>query len=277
MLKDVTLGQYFPGQSPLHRLDPRAKILGTILYIVLVFFARSFPAYAALLAALIVLCAVSGISLKLILKGLKPVVFIAAFTAIVNLFWTAGEGAPLVEFWIVRIYPEGIYSAIFMLLRILSLVIGTSVLLTYTTTPMDLTDALERLLKPLKFIGVPVHEFAMMMTIALRFVPTLVEETQKIMNAQKARGADFESGNLIRRVKSLIPVLIPLFISSFRRADDLAIAMECRCYHGGKGRTRMKELHLRFADVLFLFSFAAFGVLLYFSTPFFASMGFYIK
>ena len=277
MLKDITLGQYFPGNSLIHRLDPRAKILCTVLFIVFVFFARSAPAYLALILLLVLLTVLSRLSLGLILKGLKPIVFIAIFTAIVNLFWTKGEGEPIFSFWILNLYPEGIYSAIFMLLRILSLVIGTSVLLTYTTTPMDLTDALERLLKPLKLIGVPVHEFAMMMTIALRFVPTLVEETQKIINAQKARGADFESGNLVRRVKSLIPVLIPLFISSFRRADDLAVAMECRCYHGGKGRTRMKELHLKGSDIAFLVCFAAFGVLMYFSTPVSVYLGLFIE
>ena len=247
MLKDITLGQYFPGQSPLHRMDPRLKLVLMIAFLVLIFFARTFPAFLYLVILVAGMTVLSGIRVKAILKGLKPVLFISIFTAVINLFWTAGE-VPLVHFWVITIYPEGIWRAAYMIIRIMSLVAGTSLLLTYTTTPMDMTDALESLLSPLKKIRVPVHEFAMMMSLALRFVPTLIEETEKIINAQKARGADFESGNLIRRAKALIPILVPLFVSSFNRASELATAMECRCYTGGEGRTRMKQLHMKGSD-----------------------------
>ncbi len=247
MLKDITLGQYFPGNSPLHRLDPRLKILLMFAFVVLIFFARSLPSFLYIIALVIGMTLVSGIRFKVILKGLKPVVFISVITAVINVFWTTGE-VPLLSFWVIRIYSEGLWRALFMIIRILSLVAGTSLLLTYTTTPMDMTDALESLLAPLKKIRVPVHEFAMMMSLALRFVPTLIEETEKIINAQKARGADFESGNLIKRAKALIPILVPLFVSSFSRASDLATAMECRCYTGGEGRTRLKQLRLKGSD-----------------------------
>ena len=248
MLKDITLGQYFPGNSLLHRLDPRLKILLMIAFVVFVFFANHLVSFAYLTFLVVLLVLVSGLSLKMILKGLKPVVFISVFTAVINLFWTPGE-SPLFEFYFIRIYQEGIWRALFMIIRIISLVAGTSILLTYTTSPMDLTDALESLLSPLKKIKVPVHEFAMMMSLALRFVPTLIEETEKIINAQKARGADFETGSLFRRAKALVPILIPLFVSSFSRATELAVAMECRCYTGGEGRTKMRVMQLSLRDV----------------------------
>ena len=245
MLKDITLGQFFPGKSILHRLDPRVKLILSILYIVLIFLAKGVTAYA-----LVFLFTVSGIPVKTILKSLKPILIVLIFTALINIFWNGGE-TPLFTVWKITIYREGVIRAAAMALRIVFLMIGTSVLLTYTTSPIALTDAIERLLSPLRIIKVPVHEFAMMMTIALRFIPTLIEETDKIMSAQKARGADFESGNLIARAKALVPVLIPLFISSFRRAEELATAMECRCYRGGDGRTRMTVLHLHARDLLF--------------------------
>lgn len=251
MLKDITLGQYFPGNSPLHRLDPRLKILLMLSFVVLVFFASTWLSYLYLIVLILALILLSSISLKVILKGFKPIVFISVFTALINLFWTSGE-VPLFEFFFLRVYPEGVYRALTMIVRILSLVAGTSILLTYTTSPMEMTDALESLLSPLKKIRVPVHEFAMMISLALRFVPTLVEETEKIINAQKARGTDFESGNLLHRAKALVPILIPLFISSFSRATDLAVAMECRCYSGGDGRTRMNQMHLKASDFVWM-------------------------
>lgn len=263
MLKDITLGQYFPGKSLLHTLDARVKLVCALVYIVAVFLCFSTLSYAALLLLTLGLILLSKISVKVILKGLKPVVFIATFTAIINLFWVQGT-TPLFVLGPITVYPEGVAGAIFMLIRIVSLVIGSTLLLTYTTSPMALTDAMERLLSPLKLIKVPVHEFAMMMTIALRFVPTLVTETDKIICAQKARGADFESGNLIQRAKALIPVLIPLFVSAFRRADELAVAMECRCYRGGEGRTRMKSLHARPSDFATLLFFLGAAVGLFF-------------
>ncbi len=253
MLRDITLGQYFPGNSILHRLDPRVKILLMLAFVILVFFARTFASFAYLVLLLIVFTAISRIKVKVLLKGLRPVVFIALFTAVINLFWTKGE-TPLFAWKFIEIYPEGLWRAGFLIIRIAALVLGTSLLLTYTTTPMELTDALESLLSPLKKIRVPVHEFAMMMSLALRFVPTLIEETEKIINAQKARGADFETGNLFRRAKALVPVLIPLFVSSFRRASELATAMECRCYTGGEGRTRMNALKLHARDLVVFFA-----------------------
>ena len=250
-LKDITLGQYFPGHTVIHRLDPRTKLIFTVAYIVALFLARQVVSYAILLVLLGVLIAVSKVGLKSILRGMKPILIIVIITGVLNLFYTAGEGEPLVSFWVFNIYAEGIWAAIFMVLRI-AMLITCTFLLTYTTSPIQLTDGLERLMNPLKAIKVPVHELSMMMSIALRFIPTLIEETDKIMSAQRARGADFESGNLVQRAKALIPLLVPLFISAFRRADELATAMECRCYCGGTGRTRMRELHLRPADWLFL-------------------------
>ncbi|MDD2269679.1 MAG: energy-coupling factor transporter transmembrane component T [Eubacteriales bacterium] len=241
MLSEITLGQYFPGNSVIHRTDPRFKFVLTIFYLVLIFMAKSDVAFLFVLLFTASIILLSRISLKLILKGLKPLVFIIIFTAVINIFWISGETL-LVDFWIIKIYAEGIASAVFLVLRLICLITGTSILISYTTSPVELTDAMERLFSPLKKLKVPVHDFSMMMTIALRFIPTLIEETDKIMSAQKARGADFESGSIIRRVKAMIPILIPLFVSAFRRADDLAQAMECRCYMGGEGRTRMKEM-----------------------------------
>ncbi len=256
-LRDITLGQYFPGNSPIHRLDPRAKLTALICYIVALFLAEWLVTYGILLAALAVVVKVSTVSLKSLLRGMKPVVFILVFTAVLNIFYTPGE--PLVSFWIFTVTREGIVHAVFMVVRILML-ISCTFLLTYTTSPLALTDGLESLMGPLKKIRVPVHELAMMMSIALRFIPTLIEETDKIMSAQRARGADFDSGSLVQRAKALIPLLVPLFISAFRRADELATAMECRCYHGGEGRTRMKQLHYRPGDVLFMLGALALAV-----------------
>ncbi len=240
-LKDITLGQYFPGDSILHRLDPRAKILLTVFYIVALFMAKNILSYSLMFATLTGCILVSHVGFRVLVRGMKPILFIVVFTAILNLFYTPGEGEPLVAFWIFKIYWEGIRTAFFMVLRIMML-ISCTFLLTYTTSPILLTDALESLLGPLKKLRLPIHELAMMMSIALRFIPTLIEETDKIMAAQKARGADFDSGNLLEKAKALIPLLVPLFISAFRRADELAVAMECRCYHGGEGRTRMRQL-----------------------------------
>ena len=240
MLKDITLGQYFPGTSVIHRLDPRTKLLGVILYIVALFLAKSWISYGVVLAFLILAISVSKIPPKSIVSGMKPLVVILIFTGVLNLFYSDG-GVVLVKIWKLTITSEGLTRAIFMTSRILMLISGTF-LLTYTTSPIALTDGLESLLGPLKKLHVPVHELSMMMCIALRFIPTLIEETDKIMNAQKARGADFENGSIIDRAKAMIPVLVPLFISAFRRADELATAMECRCYQGGEGRTKMKLL-----------------------------------
>ena len=246
MLKDITLGQYFPGNSVIHRLDPRTKLIALIVYIVALFSAGNLASYGLVFAFLAVAIALSRIPVKAIVRGLKPLVFILIFTGILNLFFTAGETV-LLSFWRISITLEGVTRAIFMMLRILMLICGTF-LLTYTTSPIGLTDGLESLLGPLKKIRMPVHELAMMMCIALRFIPTLIEETDKIICAQKARGADFENGKLTERVKALVPILVPLFISAFRRADELATAMECRCYQGGEGRTKMKLLRFKRVD-----------------------------
>ncbi len=247
-LKDITLGQYFPGDTILHRLDPRTKILMVVFYIVALFVARNALGYALMGVVLTAAIQVSRVGFKAIRRGMKPVYIIIVFTAVLNVLYTPGQGEPLVTFWIFTIYYEGIRTAIFMVLRI-TMLISCTFLLTYTTSPIMLTDALERLLGPLKKIKVPVHELAMMMSIALRFIPILIEETDKIMAAQKARGADFETGNLIQKAKALIPLLVPLFISAFRRADELAVAMECRCYHGGEGRTRLRQLKYQGRDI----------------------------
>lgn len=245
MLKDITLGQYFPGTTPVHRLDPRTKLVLVVVYIVALFLAKWFVSYALMLVFLLAVIRISKIKLKVILRSLRPLLIIIILTAILNLFYAQGD--VLVQFWIFKITREGILNAVFMILRITLLVAGTF-MLTYTTSPIALTDGLEALLNPLKKIGLPVHELAMMMCIALRFIPTLIEETDKIMSAQKARGADFESGNLISRAKALVPILVPLFISAFRRADELATAMECRCYHGGEGRTKLHQLRYQKLD-----------------------------
>ncbi len=260
-MKSIALGQYYPSKSILHRLDPRIKILLAVLYIVCSFLCRNVISFAVLAFSAVLIILLGGIPLKIISGGLRPVLIILIFTAIINIFWTTGN-VPLVSWKFINIYLEGIYSAIFIIIRITSLIVGTSLFMTYTTTPIELTDGIEDLLSPLKKLHVPVHDFAMMMTIALRFIPTLVEETDKIMTAQKARGADFSSGSLIDRAKALVPVLIPLFVSSFNRAADLATAMECRCYHGGEGKTRMKVRHVESRDIIALVIMIAFGALL---------------
>ncbi|MBQ7669215.1 MAG: energy-coupling factor transporter transmembrane protein EcfT [Clostridia bacterium] len=260
---DVAFGQYCEGNSILHRIDPRAKILMSLFFIVDVFLAKNVWAFVLLTVFSLILIALSGIKPRIILRGLKPVLFIMIFTAVINLFWYSGT-TELFHFWIITVYLEGVYNAILIVLRVVLLIAGTSVILTYTTTPLALTDGLESLLKPLSYIKVPVHEFSLMMTIALRFIPTLIEETGKIMDAQKARGASFSEGSLIKRAKALIPVLVPLFASSFRRADELAVAMECRCYRGGKGRTRLKVLKASFSDVIAVLIIIALGVALVF-------------
>ena len=246
MLKDITLGQYFPGNSIVHRLDPRTKLIVLTLYIVALFSAGSWVSYGLVFAFLAVAVILSKIPVKAFVRGLKPLVLVLVFTGILNLLFTAGDTV-LVKIWKIVITLEGVIRAFFMVTRILMLISGTF-LLTYTTSPISLTDGLEALLGPLKKIRVPVHELAMMMCIALRFIPTLIEETDKIISAQKARGADFENGSMMERIRALIPILVPLFISAFRRADELATAMECRCYQGGEGRTKMKLLRYNRTD-----------------------------
>lgn len=246
MIKDITLGQYFPGESPLHRADPRIKIILTFLHMVAIFVVNTYAGF--LILALFTLLAIvsSNIPVRYTLKGLKPVVVIVVFAAVINIFTTSGT--PIFEFGFLRVTYEGVALAAKMALRLSLLIVGAS-LLTLTTTPILLTDGIEKLMEPLKVIGVPAHEIAMMMTIALRFIPTLLEETDKIMKAQAARGADFDTGSIVQRAKSFIPVLVPLFISAFRRADELATAMEARCYRGSAGRTRMKQLKLTWVDL----------------------------
>jgi energy-coupling factor transport system permease protein len=262
-MKGISFGQYYPARSPLHSLDPRVKIILTLLYIVCSFLCKNVISYALLLLSALLLVALGRIPLKIVLRGLRGVLFVLAFTAILNVFWTSGE-VLIFEWKFIKIYLEGIYSAIFIMIRIAALIIGTGMLMTYTTTPIALTNAIEDLLSPLKKLHVPVHTFAMMMTIALRFIPTLTEETEKIMNAQRARGASFSTGSLINRAKALIPVLIPLFVSAFNRAFDLASAMECRCYHGDEGRTRLKVLRYRASDLVAVLLMVSFGVGVFF-------------
>jgi energy-coupling factor transport system permease protein len=271
MIKDITLGQFFPGNSPLHRADPRTKLLLSILYTVGIFIADNLFSYLLLFVSAVILVLVSRISLRVILRGIRPIVAVLIFTALLNIFLTpaeAGEEA-LISFWRITVYVSGIRRAILMALRVTVLIIGTSVFLTYTTSPIRLTDGMESLLRPLALLHLPVHDFAMMMSIALRFIPTFVEETDKIMNAQKARGANFTSGGLIKRGKALLPILIPLFLSAIRRAEDLATAMECRCYHGGDSRTKMValryksiDLYLAYAGVLWFVTIILFNTLL---------------
>ena len=249
MLRDITIGQHFPGNSLVHRFDPRLKLVLTIAYIVLLFAASNPLGLTLSILFLAVMYRVAKIPGKMILKSLKPILPIVVFTAVLNLFFVSGEGEPLVHIWFLTIYAEGVRYAVLMAVRVMALIAGTS-LLTYTTSPIVLTDAIEQLLKPLGKLHFPVHELAMMMTIALRFIPTLIDETEKIMNAQKARGAMLDTGSFMQRVKALVPILIPLFLSAFRRADELAMAMECRCYHGGEGRTRLKVLKFGKEDVL---------------------------
>lgn len=248
MFKDITLGQYFPGNSPIHRLDPRTKILLMIAYIVLVFLVENMWLYLLPAALVVFTVALANIPMSYLYRSLKPLRWLLVFMFVINLFFTAGETV-LFEFWIIRITKEALHRSVFILIRLVLLVSGTS-LMTLTTSPISLTDGLERLLMPLKKIRFPAHELAMMMTIALRFIPTLLEEADKISKAQLARGADFESGNIVKRAKNMIPILVPLFVSAFRRADELAMAMESRCYHGGEGRTRMKVLHFSRNDLV---------------------------
>jgi len=249
MLNDITLGQYFPGGSPIHKLDPRMKIIITIIYITAIFFASDIYTITIIFIINIIIILLSEIPFIIILKALKPLIFIITFTFIINVFMSSGENL-LFEIGFIKIYLDNLTHALFMIIRIVSLVSVTSVFISYTTSPTMLTEAIEHLLSPLKKIKVPVHEFAMVMTIALRMIPTLIDETAKIINAQKARGADFYSGNILKRAKALVPVLIPLIVSAFRRADELATAMECRCYQVGKGRTKMKKLRYSLKDLL---------------------------
>ena len=252
MLKDITLGQYFPGDSYVHKLDPRTKLIMVVLYIVALFCAVRWVSYLTVFLFLAAAISISGIPMKAITRGLKPVMMIVVFTGVLNLFFTKGSTEIFTVFGFTLTW-EAVERAFFMVCRIMMLITGTF-LLTYTTSPIALTDGLESLLSPLKRVKFPVHELSMMMCIALRFIPTLIEETDKIMSAQKARGADFESGSLMDRARAMVPILVPLFISAFRRADELATAMECRCYQGGEGRTKMKQLHYTHLD------FNAFGL-----------------
>jgi len=249
MISDITLGQFFPGFSSVHKLDPRTKILLSTCYIVCIFLANNLIGFALLSLFTLVLLAASKISFRVIAKSIKPLVFILLFTSLLNVFMTKGEGAPLAAWWIFEIYTEGLVRALYMTVRVILLIVGTSLFLTYTTSPISLTDGLESLLHPLTYIHVPVHIFSMMMSIALRFIPTLIEETEKIMNAQKSRGADFSTGGLVKRAKALIPLLVPLFVSAFKRAEELATAMECRCYRVDKKRTKLVKLTFRARDL----------------------------
>ena len=260
MITDITIGQYFPSDSPLHRLDARVKLVITLLYIVSLFLIKSFIGYAFVIIALAIVIKVSKVPFKFMVKGLKSLVFIIIFTALINVFTVKG-GETLVTFWKLSITTEGVFFAIKMALRIILLIIGSS-LLTLTTTPIKLTDGIEALLKPLSKIGVPAHDIAMMMTIALRFIPTLLDETDKIIKAQQARGADFDTGRLRDKARALVPILVPLFISAFRRADELAMAMESRCYNGVANRTRMNVMKVTSIDYTAIISFVVYWVVI---------------
>ena len=261
-MKNISFGQYYPAESIIHKSDPRTKVILAMLYIVCSFVCKNILSFSILIVCGCLIVALSKIPFKVLFKSIKPLIVIMVFMSLLNLFMTHG-GVTLIEFWIIKITSKGIFAAASAVIRVIALVIGTSILLTYTTTPISLTDGIEQLFSPLKKIKLPVHEFAMMMTIALRFIPTLIEETDKIIAAQKARGADFTSGSLMKRAKALIPILVPLFISSFRRADELAVAMECRCYRGGEGRTKLHTLKYRFSDFALMFVMLAFlGVLI---------------
>ena len=257
MAFDVTLGQYYGTNSVIHKMDPRTKLLFVLFFIVSIFVAKDIYSFALLFGIAIFSVIVSKVPIRAVLKGLKPLIFIIIFTSLLNMFLTRGDElifskVIIKNFWTINLYKEGLINAALLTVRIVTLLIGTSVYFSYATTPIELTDGIETGLGFLKKIKVPIHEFAMMMTIALRFIPTLIDETSKIMNAQKARGADFSSGGLIKRAKALIPIIIPLFVSSFRRAEELATAMECRCYHGGNGRTRMNVLKMKMRDYVFI-------------------------
>jgi len=255
MLKDITLGQFFPGNTIVHRLDPRVKLLLTFVYITALFISKGAWAYLLMLVVLVSCILLSKIKLKTVLRGLRPIIIIILITVFLNIFFIRGETV-VFEFHFIVVTREGLLTAVFMAARLIMLIVGTF-LLTYTTSPIALTDGIERMLSPLKKIKLPIHELAMMMSIALRFIPALIEETDKIMSAQKARGADFETGGLIKRAKAILPLIIPLFISVFRRSDELATAMESRCYHGGEGRTRMKVLKAALRDYVALMGGAA--------------------
>lgn len=252
-MKNISLGQYYPSNSLIHKLDGRTKILLATIFIISVFFCKSLLSFALLLAVTFTIVFISRIPLRIVFRSLRAIVFILIFTFIINVFLTKGDGDPLIDWWIFKIYIDGVWNALFIAVRILCLILSSSVFISFTTTPIQLTYSIESLLSPLKRIKVPVHDFAMMMSIVLRFIPALSEETEKIMTAQKSRGADFESGSLISRAKALIPILIPLFVSAFRRSDELATAMECRCYHGGEGRTRMTITRMKARDYVALF------------------------
>ena len=263
-MKKITFGQYYPADSVIHRMDARAKIVSAILYIVAVFLCKNALCFAALALSAVLLVALSRIPLRLVLSTLKPLIVIITLTSLINIFFTKGEILLTPETWKVHVYAEGLWNALFMVLRITVLLASTGVFLTFTPTPIALTDALESLLMPLSKLHLPVHDLAMITTIALRFIPTLSEETEKIMNAQKARGADFSSGGLIKRAKALLPVFIPLLSSAFKRADELANAMDCRCYHGGEGRTRLNVPRFRVGDGGMILLAVAFGVGIFF-------------
>lgn len=252
MMKNIAMGQYYSANSLLHALDPRTKLISSFAFIIIVFFADNLPTYIMSIGFCLAIAIISKIPLKQLIKSLRPLIFIVAFTSFFNIFWTKGEILLTPENFFIKIYLEGLIAALYMVIRLISLVMGTLILISYTTTPIALTHGIESLLLPLAKLKVPVHDFAMMMSIALRFIPTLMEETDKIINAQKARGTDFETGGLIKKAKAFIPIMIPLFVSAFRRADELATAMECRCYNSGAGRTRMNVLSFRAKDILFM-------------------------
>lgn len=255
MISDITIGQYYKGDSFVHKLDPRVKIILTVLFVVMIFLCKNFVNLALVLGFIILSVTASKVPFKMFFKSLKPIVPIVLFTAVINIFYITG-GKELLSLGFLKITEKGLYTAVFMAIRIIFLIISSSIL-TYTTVPTQLTDAIERLLSPLKIFHIPVHTLAMMMTLALRFIPTLIEEVDRITNAQKARGADFESGSFLDKIKALIPILIPLFISAFRRAYELSFAMSCRCYTGGEGRTRMKQMKMKKSDIVSLFVFAS--------------------
>ena len=258
MLKDITFGQYIFVSSPIHKLDARFKLLATMLFIVMLFVSSNIIGIGITIIFSIVMFMVAHIPFRMIGKSVRPIIPIVLFTSVLNMFFV--DGTVLFSFWRITITVEGVYYAVLLSLRIICLIIGSS-LLTYTTSPLELTAAIEKLLAPLKLLKLPVHELAMMMTIAMRFIPTLIEETDKIMAAQKSRGANLDTGKLMQRIKALVPVLVPLFVSAFRRADELALAMECRCYHGGEGRTKLKQMRFTYRDavaaVVFLIVFGA--------------------
>jgi len=258
MISDITVGQFFPGNSVLHRINPAMKLILTLIFIVDVFLAETALSMGVMLIAVMSMIPIAGISVKTVLRSLKPLRIIMIFTAVLNIFMAKGE-KPLFSRWIFTVYPEGLIRTVLIVVRVIILLVGTTLLVSYTTSPIALTDGLEQLLSPLKKLHLNVHEFSMMMTIALRFIPTLIEETEKIISAQKSRGADFSTGSPIKRIKALIPIFIPLFVSCIRRAEELATAMECRCYNGGIGKTRMNVIKYRPIDFLALLCFAALG------------------